>query len=80
MDANIIQGPNGQQRPAIRTKVKLTGMRIEIEMTDLYGQKDYIHATHLANETLSIRPRIWRPCHRRRSPTSPRRSAGDSSR
>lgn len=50
---NIITGPNMNRPPVVRSKCKLTGLRIEFEITDLYGQIDHIHATHLANETLS---------------------------
>ena len=51
---NIILGPNAQQiGDGRRPKVNLVGLRIEIGMMDLFGNKDFIHATHLAQETAS---------------------------
>ena len=54
MADDFVLGPNIQQPVnGRRPKVHLIGLRIEIGMMDLFGQKDFIHATHLAEETVS---------------------------
>lgn len=54
MDSELILGPNARQTPnGHRPKVNLVGLRIEIGMMDLFGNKDFVQATHLAQETVS---------------------------
>lgn len=52
MDNDLILGPNAQMK-AVRAPAHITGFRLELQLTTLDGVQDFVHATHLAHQTLS---------------------------